>query len=425
MSLNGADDEVQVPNSNSLNVANMALSGWFWANTNDGETIFWTGAVNQFIYLREGNLRVFTGAVLLTTPVSATTWHHFVYTYDVNGSYLFLDGGLADSSLLFFPFNSGATRVFGRSNVGYPFGGRLDDLRLYNRGLSAAESRHIYDRGRAAPLSDLARPIGSRIFLPAATDTVDWLSPLSTPPQPLPRLQPPDRIQREELFLWPPTIDGSRADAIRVKKASLEIRHLVPVRTLPGVVVLAVAGRNGPGMGRLKSSGDGTLIAWQAPGSATFGAAVDCSSDGTYLLEDGEDVGKWLRVQVYADNLSPTPRSVRIHLGDLYANGPPHDDVTAAEATAGDVTIYSLILANDSPQNISALTVWLNAATDDLEISDDGAAWVNPTSEGAGLVLGSVDSGESKTLWLRRTIGAGADSDPAVLTHLHYAFSSL
>jgi len=254
---------------------------------------------------------------------------------------------------------------------------------------------------------------------------VDWLAPLSEPVRPRPRLQPADRIERVELFLWPPAIDGARADAIRVKRASLEIRHLAAVRTIPGVVILAVAGRNGPGMGRLKSAQDGTRLAWQAPGSSTFGAAIDCTDDGVYLLEDGEDVGKWVRVRVYRDYLAPTPRSARIHLADLYENGPPHDDVTAAEAAAGDVTVYTLQLANDSPKNVSGLTVWLDAATANLEISDDAAAWVDPTSESAGLVLGNLASGESVTLWLRRTIAPAANSDAEVLTNIHYAFNSL
>ena len=275
---------------------------------------------------------------------------------------------------------------------------------------------------------------GDALLLITPFESMAWVAPVSQPLQLVAgyagriadtRFQPPEPLTGAELFLWPPTIDGARADAIRVKQASLEVKHLAAVRTIPGVVILAVAGRNGPGVGRLASSADGTTIAWQAPDSATFGPAVDVSTNGVYLLEDGADASKWIRVRVYADHLSPTPRSSRVHLADLYANGPPHDDVTAAEAAAGDVTDYTLNLVNEGAKHASDLRVWLDAATSDLEISDDAISWVNPTSESAGLGLGSLSSGESVTLWLRRTIGAAANSDPEILTKIHYAFSSL
>jgi len=222
-----------------------------------------------------------------------------------------------------------------------------------------------------------------------------------------------------------PSYTATFADAIRVKVVETEITHLTAVRTLPGVVILRAAARNGPGSGQLQSQGDGAMLAWQAPGSATFGTPVDCSSDGTYLLRDGDDADKWVRVQVYVAHLLPSAHQQRVYLADRYANGPPHDDVTAAEATAGDVVTYQLRLYNESPVVVADVDAWVDASVSGLEISDDGASWSTPTTEETALDLGSLAPGDYATLHLRRTIGAGANADPDVLTLLHYSFQGL
>jgi len=275
---------------------------------------------------------------------------------------------------------------------------------------------------------DLAEPPPAATLAGEEVTLDKWYIALAEPVRRKQSLRAPlggGEIRQTELLVWPATADGARADGVRIKLASLEIKHLAAVGTLPGVVILQAAARNGPGTGQLQSSSDGTRLAWRAPGSDTFGAAVVCGSDGPYLLEDGEDPNKWLRVQIYASYLASTPRDARVYLGDLFANGPPHDDVTAQEASAGDVTIYSLELVNESAVNISDLRAWIHATVSGLEISDDNATWVNPTTEATGLSFGSLASGASKTLWLRRTIAAAAASDAKILTLLHFAWNGL
>jgi hypothetical protein len=49
--------------------------------------------------------------------------------------------------------------------------GLLDDLRVYRRCLPAAEIWRIFDRGRVAPLSDLAEPVGWEVGSVAAART--------------------------------------------------------------------------------------------------------------------------------------------------------------------------------------------------------------------------------------------------------------
>jgi len=240
-----------------------------------------------------------------------------------------------------------------------------------------------------------------------------------------------------------PTV-ATHADALRVEIDSVEISHLVAVGTIPGVSVAAVAARNGPGVGRLKSDGD--KLAWQSPGSSEFGEPVTCAVDGSYLLEDGEDRDKWVRVQVYVSHLHPGHAAGRVALADRYAAGVGHDDVTAEEAAAGDLATYTLSLKNAGTAWLSNLRAWLGSVptaggwrdmfalmlgwhsggpAGRLEISDDGATWVRPGSEDAALVLPDLGPSATDTLHVRRTVDGGASAAPDVLAFLHFAFNGL
>lgn len=204
----------------------------------------------------------------------------------------------------------------------------------------------------------------------------------------------------------------------------MEIVHLLAAGTVPGVRVLAVAARNGTGTGHLKTTGAaGTMLSWKAPGSSAFGPEVNVSADASYVLED-PDSAKWLRVQVYKDYLRSGPAQGAVRLYAVYNNGVGHDDVTAAEASAGDVAAYSVTTKNDSTQKLIAPRVWLDAAVSDLEISDDNATWVSPTTEAAALVFPDLPAGGSDILYLRRTIAAAATFDPKIENLLHMRYEA-
>lgn len=220
-------------------------------------------------------------------------------------------------------------------------------------------------------------------------------------------------------------LTATHGDALRIETGGSESLHLTAMGTLPGVVVLAAAGRNGPGMGRLKADETGTRLAWRAPGSATYGTPVVCSPDGLFLLEDGEDRDSWLRVHLRSAYAVPGHAEARIALGDRWANAVGHDDVTAGEASAGDVEDYTVTLANDSAAGLSQVKVWIDTAVSDLEISDDDITYVSPTTEGTALGLADIPAAGSITLYLRRTIGAAEPSDPDVLNHLHFSWQGI
>lgn len=212
------------------------------------------------------------------------------------------------------------------------------------------------------------------------------------------------------------------ADALRIEVASVEVSQLVPVGTIPGVAVLNAAARNGPGQGRLRSERQtvGTLISWRAPGSNTFGTAHRVEADGIYVLADGEDPSKFVRCEVWTAYLCPGACQGRVALRDVYNNAVGEDDA----ASGGDETAYTVDLQNDGTVILSQLKVWLDGAVDNLWISDDGVAWVQPITEAAALALPDLAAGASDTLHIKRLFAAEAAA-PDVLNLLHVSFFAL
>ena len=81
-----------------------------------------------------------------TGTLSANTWYHVAATWDANISRIYINGvadgtNTGDSNLL------GNTYRIGHSAVlGGPFNGNIDDIRIYNRALSAQEIRTLATR---------------------------------------------------------------------------------------------------------------------------------------------------------------------------------------------------------------------------------------------------------------------------------------
>lgn len=217
--------------------------------------------------------------------------------------------------------------------------------------------------------------------------------------------------------------NAKHADSLRITTpGSVEKALLKAVGTLPGVAVKWVAAKNGPGTGMLRASGEnGNRLSWRAPGSGTFGTAVDCSVDGTYLLEDGEDPDKFLQVQVYNSYLSGGSRDAQLYIKDVFENSISQDDITAAEAAAGNMLTWSMRLYNDGGLIASQVKIWVDAGVSDITISV-GAGYSCPTTEATALSIADIAPGGYQRFWIRRTIGAAKGYDPDVLNHLHFSF---
>lgn len=208
---------------------------------------------------------------------------------------------------------------------------------------------------------------------------------------------------------------ATRGDQIRLEVSSVEVTALAAVGTLPGVRVIAAAGRCGPGTGRLRASGDGTRIAWREPGSSAFGPAVLCAADGEYLLEGGSDPDAWVRIEVYTTYLTPGPAEAAVYLADVYGSELV-TDVNANDA-GGAVHTWEIELHNDGAEAVEDLRAWFDAdaysalatAAVDVEMAatSDPGDRVAPTAEDHAdvLIWPSLAVGASVTLYLVKTMG--------------------
>ena len=212
-------------------------------------------------------------------------------------------------------------------------------------------------------------------------------------------------------------------DALTLATDAVEVKHLTHTGTIPGVVIDAVAARNGPGVGVLRSIDTGTSLQWRAPDSATFGTAVATPADGTYRLLDGDDENKWVRVTVHVNYLLPQAVSASVQLEDRH-NGAMGRDATAEEATAGDSLLYTITMTNQTTTVLTNIVAWLDADTTSFfAIDNQGTSYGEPTTEESGVAFGDLPAGASATLYVLRAIEESTAAQPRLLDVFHLAFT--
>ena len=166
---------VQVPNASSLNVTGSQISfgGWIYPTTSSGYQgilgLVQAGNVRQYaIYLANNNPSAVYIALSGVSPPGAAggifnistnwvvnKWNHVFFTYNsLSGTAaIYLNGVQVYSSNSW----SGPITTVGNYPVyigdntttdGFPFHGIIDDVRIYNRALSAAEVKALYNLGR-------------------------------------------------------------------------------------------------------------------------------------------------------------------------------------------------------------------------------------------------------------------------------------
>lgn len=126
---------------------------WFKANTAAGSQYLFgnrgTSGGQYIVYGGGAITTVLLGSAGITTdPVVTNTWIHVATTYNGTTTSIYTNGILANNSALGQVYTPSATAfVFGAKSTDFQFGlnGAIDDVRLYNRALTAAEVKTIYN----------------------------------------------------------------------------------------------------------------------------------------------------------------------------------------------------------------------------------------------------------------------------------------
>lgn len=109
-----------------------------------GEGLF-SGVNNNFTYRVRGT------SSTVTMPGLSRKWVHFVATYDASNKILYVNGVPRIAGASGAAAKGNTPFEIGRFNdciAGDEFDGLIDDVRIYNRALSAGEIQKLYNQGR-------------------------------------------------------------------------------------------------------------------------------------------------------------------------------------------------------------------------------------------------------------------------------------
>ena len=154
LSFNGTNAWVTVPDANSLDLTTgMTLEAWLNPTTSTG----WVDAFGKETtddvvysiysstpanaptgYIRKGGVFSQAGT---TSPLALNDWTHLATTYDGANLKFYVNGTLISTTAATgaIDTSTGVLRIGGNSIFGEYFKGLIDEVRIYNRALSAAE----------------------------------------------------------------------------------------------------------------------------------------------------------------------------------------------------------------------------------------------------------------------------------------------
>ena len=209
LSFDGRNDYVDCDNNSSLNItAEITVEAWVkpdtdkcnvfvhkYAGENQGWALYAPSDSDglRFMVTIDGseNAGCYAKGIVLDN-----SWHHIVGTYDGTDIRMYVDGVLKDTANDAGAMTNGDTNTKIGDNAGmtyylcpesYYFNGAIDEVRIYNRALSAEEVRYHYNRG--APVAEWSFDEGSGtttydgageadgVFPSASANQPEWVSP--------------------------------------------------------------------------------------------------------------------------------------------------------------------------------------------------------------------------------------------------------
>jgi len=174
LQFDGANDYVGIGKILLANVSQFTMAGWVKAGNASGSRIGLFGQ-NDVIEagFMGGNAEIWTSAAATTTtpwPFQTLTWHHLAYVANSTSTRIYLDGvlavtgaGAANYGTSTYNFNIGGGGIWDAS--GNWFSGQMDDVRVYNRALTATEIRELAARYEATdPVPADGASVGALVY---------------------------------------------------------------------------------------------------------------------------------------------------------------------------------------------------------------------------------------------------------------------
>ena len=170
-SFNGINNYIVLPPSSALNPPQLTVSAWinlsqyYPQNGQQGALIFsaYNGYLGGYFLFVDSDgkpdLRLhapnYSGDAHSDTAIATSAWNHVAGTYDGNTWRIYVNRQLHGSQTTNISFNywSGVSPTIGRASWynGDYLSGDIDEVRIYNRALSAAEVQALYNVGSGQP----------------------------------------------------------------------------------------------------------------------------------------------------------------------------------------------------------------------------------------------------------------------------------
>ncbi len=177
LDFDGSDDDVQLLSNPLDGVSAFSISGWVNPDSTSSGTFSlvsrWAGGGDNQILIRggDGGVQFYTfnaSAVQVGGNISTysiNTWQHFVATYDGSTMRMYKDGVVSATTYSQtgnMANTSGGPRIGGGSGSGseYYMNGQIDDVRIYNRALSASEITQLYNQTKGNVVNKTVKPSG-------------------------------------------------------------------------------------------------------------------------------------------------------------------------------------------------------------------------------------------------------------------------
>lgn len=111
------------------------------------ESTHWNGARRLLLSINIGGVE---RELYSDGEVMIGEWNHVVATYDGSTAALYINGALAGSASYSGQIisSTGPTDIGSENNIGSRYSGLLDEVRIYNRAISATEVQRLYELGR-------------------------------------------------------------------------------------------------------------------------------------------------------------------------------------------------------------------------------------------------------------------------------------
>lgn len=165
-------------------------------------------------------------------------------------------------------------------------------------------------------------------------------------------------------------------------RSATEISVLAVVRNsaIANITLDYVAGANGTGTGTLTASGANDLR-WTPPGG-TQGAAVTIANGETKVLEGGGSDGASKYIRVSRTSAAALTGTETDDLSDVVNNAVGFDNVSSAEAAAGDNEYRCIGYKNVGSVAVGGLTFWLGTlgtqrTSDTGQLSGSGSGTIS------------------------------------------------